>query len=383
LNQLVQPTVHGIRNVDRNRAHLDDIDTWSLVVLFFLFFIQKLFQFFFQPQNFFKNSSKKKLKNFFYFFHFLNNNHPTYPTMASITINLNDSLNNGLNKLLIQVCKDTVLSCSKKYGFSHADAIDFLGINNSKKNSYVKREKSDIPLPFTGIIRSDCCIGLKNNHGLYTQCTKNPTQSDYCNTCFNQTTKNASGKPNLGNVHDRMHAFLNSIEYKDPKGNSPTPFAKVIAKLNISRESVVAYAKSIDISLDEQHFVLPDVKRGRPKKNTDKDNNNNEDKKPRGRPKKSTDKTLESSTTEDLFATLIAQASKSNNKEPEQPLQQQPEEPAVSVKRFEFNGKKYLKSQDNILYDPVTQDCVGVFNIATNSIDPINDEEDEDEDNDE
>lgn len=297
--------------------------------------------------------------------------------MASITINLNDSLNNGLNKLLIQVCKDTVISCSKKYGFSHSDALDFLGINKVKKNSYVKREKSDIPIPFTGVIRSDCCIGLKNNHGLYTQCTKNPTQSDYCNTCFNQTTKNASGKPNLGNVHDRMHAFLNSTEYKDPKGNSPTPFAKVIAKLNISRESVVAYAKSIDISLDEQHFVLPDVKRGRPKKNNDNNNQDNQDKKPRGRPKKSTDKTLESSTTEDLFATLIAQASKSNNlpqqlpQQPQQPL----EEPAVSVKRFEFNGKKYLKSQDNILYDPVTQDCLGVFNLATNSIDPINDDD--------
>jgi len=312
--------------------------------------------------------------------------------MASISINLNDSLNNGLNKLLIQVCKDTVLYCSKKYGFSNDDAIQFLGISNSKKTA-IKREKSDIPLPFTGVIRSHCCIGLKNNHGLYAQCTKNPTQSDYCNTCFAQTTKNASGKPNLGNIHDRMHAFLNSTEYKDPKGNSPTPFAKVINKLNISRESVVTYANSIGINIDEQHFVLPDVKRGRPKKNNNQDNNNNnQDKKPRGRPKKSTDKTLESSSTEDLFATLIAQASKSNvlpsntpptNNNNNTPTTTTHEEPAVSVKRFEFNGKKYLKSQDNLLYDPVTQDCIGVFNIATNSIDPINDDDSDLEDHDE
>lgn len=303
--------------------------------------------------------------------------------MASISINLNDSLNNGLNKLLIQVCKDTVLFCSKKYGFSNHDAIQFLGINNSKKTA-VKREKSDIPIPFTGVVRPHSCIGLKNNHGLYTQCNNNPTQAEYCNTCYNQTTKNASGKPNLGNIHDRMHAFLNSIEYKDPKGNAPTPFAKVINKLNISRESVINYANSIGIQIDDQHFILPDVKRGRPKKNND--NNNNQDKKPRGRPKKSTDKTLESSSTEDLFATLIAQASKSNNSTPttttttnNTPTTTPLEEPAVSVKRFEFNGKKFLKSQDNLLYDPVTQDCIGVFNVATNSIDPINDDE---EDND-
>ena len=319
------------------------------------------------------------MKNFFYFLHHLNY-HPTFPTMASISINLNDSLNNGLNKLLIQVCKDTVLFCSKKYGFSNDDAIQFLGICNSKKNS-VKREKYDIPIPFTGVVRPHSCIGLKNNHGLYTQCTNNPTQAEYCNTCYNQTTKNASGKPNLGNIHDRMHAFLNSTEYKDPKGNAPTPFAKVINKLNISRESVITYANSIGIQIDEQHFVLPDVKRGRPKKNNNNNqDNNNQDKKPRGRPKKSTDKTLESSSTEDLFATLIAQASKSNNSTPPTTTTTPIEEPAVSVKRFEFNGKKYLKSSDNVLYDPVTQDCVGVFNIATNSIDPINDDDNDDDD---
>jgi len=185
-----------------------------------------------------------------------------------------------------------------------------------------------------------------------------------------------------------MHAFLNSTEYKDPKGNSPSPFAKVINKLNISRESVITYANSIGIQIDDQHFLLPDVKRGRPKKNNDNNNNNNnnQDKKPRGRPKKSTDKTLESSSTEDLFATLIAQSSKSNNSTPTTTTttptnnnnnNNNTEEPAVSVKRFEFNGKKYLKSQDNLLYDPVTQDCIGVFNVATNSIDPINEEEED------
>ncbi len=40
----------------------------------------------------------------------------------------------------------------------------------------------------------------------------------------------------------------------------------------------------------------------------------------------------------------------------------------VSVKAIIINGKKYLKSETNMLYDPETQDEVGIYEPATNSI---------------
>ena len=54
----------------------------------------------------------------------------------------------------------------------------------------------------------------------------------------------------------------------------------------------------------------------------------------------------------------------------------------IEVKKFEFEGKQYLKSSDGVLYDPSTQEAVGVFNPDTNTIDEIEDFSDEDEEED-
>jgi hypothetical protein len=47
----------------------------------------------------------------------------------------------------------------------------------------------------------------------------------------------------------------------------------------------------------------------------------------------------------------------------------------VNAKVFEFQGKKYLKTVDGILYDQETEDCVGVWNEETKSIDDFADDE--------
>ena len=39
------------------------------------------------------------------------------------------------------------------------------------------------------------------------------------------------------------------------------------------------------------------------------------------------------------------------------------------MKKFDFNGVTYLRTKDNVLYDAVTQDCIGVFNEALQLID--------------
>ena len=48
---------------------------------------------------------------------------------------------------------------------------------------------------------------------------------------------------------------------------------------------------------------------------------------------------------------------------------------AVNAKVFEFNGKKYLKTEEGILYDKETEECVGVWNEETKSIDDFADDE--------
>jgi hypothetical protein len=55
------------------------------------------------------------------------------------------------------------------------------------------------------------------------------------------------------------------------------------------------------------------------------------------------------------------------------------EKKEVKVKKFEVNGKKYLKSSENILYDAETQDVIGKWNEEKNEI-IFEELEEEDED---
>ena len=59
------------------------------------------------------------------------------------------------------------------------------------------------------------------------------------------------------------------------------------------------------------------------------------------------------------------------------------EEEAQQVKKVEINGKKYLKSSANILYDVETQDQIGTWNEKTNDIVfcELEEESSEEEDN--
>jgi len=54
------------------------------------------------------------------------------------------------------------------------------------------------------------------------------------------------------------------------------------------------------------------------------------------------------------------------------------EEPKkVKVKRIEINGKKYLKTHDNVLYDEATQEAVGELDPETNEVSYYEEEEEE------
>lgn len=72
------------------------------------------------------------------------------------------------------------------------------------------------------------------------------------------------------------------------------------------------------------------------------------------------------------------------SKKQEEPVAQKPEEPAqssakVKVTRIQIDGKMYLKSGANILYDEATKEEVGIYDIETKSIKPLPEEDDEEE----
>jgi hypothetical protein len=281
-----------------------------------------------------------------------------------------------ISELLEGVCKDVVRACGAKYNFEGSE-LEFrviLGVGL-------------VPMPFVGVMEEGCCHGLKRNQGLMTQCKNEKIDKLYCVGCLKETEKNSSGKPNNGSIEDRMTAYSLGKEYRDPKGKSPVAYIKVMEKLKLSEEDVKREAKLKNVELPSDIFTRTVSKRGRPKKNDTVRQESSEPKR-RGRPKK-TGKPLEVSTTEDLFASLISEAkaksptTESKVKEPvveKPPVQEEKTEAEeVKVKKFEFKGRMYYRTADNVLYDPKTQDCVGVFNEERQEIEDVEEEEEEEE----
>ena len=88
-----------------------------------------------------------------------------------------------------------------------------------------KREVPSIPLPFCGV-KEDWCQGIRNNRGLYTQCTVAPmADCRFCKTCSAQVEKNATNLPNGGVVEGR-----DAAAWRAPNGQQPLTFASYLQK---------------------------------------------------------------------------------------------------------------------------------------------------------
>lgn len=233
----------------------------------------------------------------------------------------------SMEKAMVGVVRDLCVVLGEKYGFDGRAASLELGLSVTrgergkkveKKTPRSVRAQPSIPLPFTGTIREDCCIGVKQNHGLYTQCFSGASsggENGLCKGCAKQASKNASGEPDCGLIAKRV---MQGSEYRDSKGRGPVHYTKVMKKQKLSEEQVLGEAAKFGIEIDASHFAIPEAqqKRGRPKKatisDTESENSSSAadaagEKKTRGRPKKAA-KVVEVSETEDLFASLMQQA---------------------------------------------------------------------------
>ena len=228
-------------------------------------------------------------------------------------------MSTSVSKAMNAFSAELIRACALKYGFDGEEAMRELSVclvegkkTKAKKEAAPKaaaREMPSIPLPFTGVVRDDCCLGVKQNHGLYTQCFSAPGESGLCKGCSKQASKNASGEPDCGLIAKRV---MQGSEYRDAKGRAPVHYTKVMKKQKLTEEQVQSEAAKFGIEIDASHFAIPETKRGRPKKATTSDTDSDAssatgEKKARGRPKKAA-KVVEVNATEDLFASLMEQA---------------------------------------------------------------------------
>ena len=270
--------------------------------------------------------------------------------------------------------------------------------------SYKERK---IVLPWSG--EKEGCKSIAYNMGLYTQCGESISgESKYCVGCVKEYSK--KGEHRYGTVEERKARGI--MEYKDPRGKGVVRYTEIMKKLNLTKEEVLSEAKRQGVEVAECHFEEKSAKRGRPRKEKEVVG----EKKKRGRPRKEKEM-VSNKAGEDLIASLLNE-SKAEREDPigkpmsgcekataKEPVVDKPDpkenakpsadkpEPKENVKpsadeeeeetvviKYEIDGITYLKSEDNVLYDMKTHDCVGIWNELTKKIDEIPDE-DEDEDN--
>ena len=239
--------------------------------------------------------------------------------MMSIEVIMSESVMNATKDVVYKV----IVELSARYDFDSEEAIRSIGLSMKSKDSKVKelkvkelKVKSKFALPYSGELVESCCRGLRQNQGLYTQCTVSSCESSvFCKSCKTSADKN-DGVPEYGTITSRLKAYNEGVEYKDPSGKSPTPYVKVMKKLKVSREEVEEEASKLWMVINPIHFETDAVKRsGRPalKKKAEVG-----EVKPKGRPKKAK-KVLElAGEEEDLFASLVMSANKQNDSEDEQ-----------------------------------------------------------------
>ena len=231
-----------------------------------------------------------------------------------------------LNRMIINAAQElaqrAVSKCADKYDFDAAEAIKFLGLQNIKvernrpekaaKAPKEKAVKAAFPMPWNNVCIAGCCSALRQNQGLYTQCTGSLKKNAvFCKQCQVNADKNG-GVPEYGTVAMRQAVGL--YDYVDPKGRKPVSFTKIMKKYKVDQAAAMEEAAKFGINIDAEHFIVPeaDKKKGRPKAEKAP-----KEKGAKGRPKKAKKMLQIEGDDDDLFASLVADANANTSAEPE------------------------------------------------------------------
>ena len=279
---------------------------------------------------------------------------------AQVEFNAQVFVSEQLTRQMVNATQDVAIRCvnalAERYQFDADEAIRMLGLSMIKlerkapvkakaaKTVKVVAPKSAFPLPYNGEFNDACCYALRQNNGLYTQCTgirKGDKGSpdglaQFCKGCASQMQKTGAEMPEYGTIQQRMAVGI--FEYVDPKGRKPVAYAKVMKKYKITQEQALEEAGKFNININPEHFIAPEEsKRGRPK--TEKAP---KEKGAKGRPKKSKKVLQIEGDDEDLFAALVAEANE-NESEPVAPKKKGKSEAEKEAERLAAEQAKAEK----------------------------------------
>ena len=238
---------------------------------------------------------------------------------------------------LIMREKALIEQLSNLYGFDIDEALILTGLDSndnnrgntsSEESKYDKNQTTDkcrdeieeMVKPFDGIVKQNCCKAVVYNHGLYTQCT---------NMCSREFCSSVCKKLKYGHINVRKNYPVGA--YVLENGKREISYQKVKKRLekkerndkNVSR--IITNDSDTD---DEDTIELSVVKNAR------------------GRPKMlSKDVEIQIDTSEKKDDKL-EEDDDSNIEE-------------VLVRRETIDGKEYLVSDNNIVYDSKTLKMIG------------------------
>lgn len=233
--------------------------------------------------------------------------------MFNASVYVSEQLNRELVNMSMDLVGRCIRACGEHYNFDGEEAIRLLGVSMLKverKGSVKKGKavakvsvpKAAFPLPYNGEFNESHCYALRQNNGLYTQCTGlRKGEAQFCKGCATLMQKTGAEVPEYGTIQQRQAVGI--FDYIDPKGRKPVAYTKVMKKYKISEEQVLEEAGKFNIIVNSNHFVVPEeTKRGRPKIEKAP-----KEKGAKGRPKKEKKVIMvEGDEEEDLFATLVA-----------------------------------------------------------------------------
>tara|TARA_B100001094_G_scaffold99102_1_gene95324 strand:- start:25 stop:1290 length:1266 start_codon:yes stop_codon:yes gene_type:complete len=215
---------------------------------------------------------------------------------TTVQVNIAKSMEKQLGDLASNVQFKTIEALAEIYGFDVEEAVNKIGLELKKTEKKItnkpKTKTSTVPLPWCGEVNTDWCCGLRPNGGLQTQCTNSKLDGGkFCKTCQNQCGKNKDGKPNYGEVADRVAA---GDDYQGAKGKKPVKYSQVMDKKGITREEAEREASNYGWTIPESEFEKVVKKSKTTKKKTttvsdtesESDSENETQKKKRGRPSK-------------------------------------------------------------------------------------------------
>jgi len=152
--------------------------------------------------------------------------------MFNASVFVSEQLNRQMVNMVQDLAQRCVHECASKYGFDAEEALRFLNLTAIKverkapvkavkaKTVKVQAPKIAFPLPYNGEFNENCCFALRQNNGLYTQCTGvRKGEAQFCKSCATTLQKTGAEVPEYGTIQQRQAVGI--FEFVDPKGRKP------------------------------------------------------------------------------------------------------------------------------------------------------------------